>query len=139
MAHEYAPVPDMYPRLDFKEVKNLRKSSQDGKYWLFDNELAFLRSYPAVLKFPQANFHKDMLRAMCIFERNIVDGIRFLYGYENPHEPFIQLALRHDPCLSKIPRHHYVIAIFTEIFKNRLSDVYHWIEYCERDTGAYIL
>lgn len=121
-----------YPRMDEKYIRNLLKSTINQKYWLIDNEMAMLEGYRSAYNhLPiQRQFQTDMLHVMCMFQRSLVDRVRELNLFVEPHSHLIDFATKHDPDYANIPYNDNDFSIFDVNFKNRIEDVYNWIENC---------
>ncbi|XP_041365524.1 four-jointed box protein 1-like [Gigantopelta aegis] len=117
------------------DIRNLRKSTKTGKFWLIDNESGLLDAYELLYRSFDygerfVRFHKQMLQTMCIFQHPLVEALRNLHNSIKPHELLEQFARKYEPYYDKVPRDH-THSLFHTMFSKRLSDVISWIQHCE--------
>ena len=122
------------PNIMEESIRNLHKSSTDGKLWLIDNESGLLDAYDLLT--PQESnkrfetFHDKMLHTMCIFQSSIVKALRKLYKYPFPHKKLLKYAQSLEPLLQNITMVK-PYQLYVEMFNTRLKSVIEWIDKCE--------
>ena len=123
------------PSIMMESIRNLRRTSKDGKFWLIDNESGLLDGYDLLYKGGKSgdrfvHFHKEMLESICIFHEPIVTSIMKLAQYNHPDELLLQVTDNYEPLFKKIPQ-PYNFKIFASNFHSRLKEVVEWIETCK--------
>ena len=125
------------PSIIEEPIRNLRKSSADGKLWLVDNESGLFDAYE-LLKPNQdhsttrfSTFHRQMLQTMCVFQAHVVRALKKLYQALSPHERLVNFALSLEPLLKYLPKQEEYYKLFTEIFVKRIEDVLNWVNRCQ--------
>ena len=116
-----------------EKIRNLLKSTKTNKLWFIDNESGLFDAYDLLYNTVGNNFikyHKDMLRTLCVFQKTMVDSITQLHLSKNPHLVLEGFAARHEPLLEYFSK-DYVYSIFKEKFKDRISEVFNWIQHCK--------
>ncbi|XP_076115188.1 four-jointed box protein 1-like [Mytilus galloprovincialis] len=116
-----------------EKVRNLLKSTKTNKLWFIDNESGLFDAYDLIYNTAGNSFikyHRLMLQTMCVFEKSMVDSISRLHLSENPHLVLEGFAARHEPFLDYFSK-DYVYSTFKEKFKDRISEVYNWIQHCK--------
>lgn len=124
------------PSIIEEQIRNLRKSSKDGKLWLVDNESGLFDAYdlinkkydPVTSRFTA--FHDQMLQTTCIFQASVIRALEKLYRSPSPHERLINYALSFEPLIQQLPKDiHY--KRFTQMFVMRIENVLNWVKKCK--------
>lgn len=122
------------PTIMEEPIRNLRKSSQDGKLWLIDNESGLLDAYellePYLRKSQFSTFHRQMLETMCVFQSSLVSSVLKLSEHSSPHQRLLNFAGSFEPLIYNLPKEEH-FKLFVEMFDQRLADVVNWIKYCQ--------
>ena len=116
-------------------IRNLRKSTKTGKFWLIDNESGLLDAYELMYRSFDygerfVRFHKQMLQTLCIFERPLVEALKNLHNSIKPHEQLEEFTRKYEPLYDKVPKDQ-TESLFHLMFSKRISDVVGWIQHCE--------
>ena len=120
--------------------RNVRKTYDAGKLWLFDNEFTFYVGYdyaytPTYTKFFW--FHEEILKALCIFRRNTISKIQMMVDMQDPLEYLLKYVREKDPLYrifesNDLDRVKYAKKLIVESrFHERLKLVMSWVEYCK--------
>lgn len=122
------------PKIIEESIRNLKKSSTDGKLWLIDNECGLLDAYQLLEPYSSnsrfTTFHRQMLQTMCVFEMPFVQALQKLSQQPSPHMRLQNFAMSFEPLLIGLPKdRHY--EKFSELFDKRLAEVVTWIENCK--------
>lgn len=123
------------PHIIEESIRNLHKSSSDGKLWLIDNESGLLDAYD--LLNPHDNnqrfqtFHNKMLQTMCIFQSSLVKALKRLDKSPYPHQRLLNYAQSMEPLLENISSVK-PYQLFIKMFDKRLKTVIRWINHCEQ-------
>ena len=121
-------------------IRNLRKSSKTGKFWLIDNESGLLDAYELMYRRFEngekfVRFHKEMLQTLCIFERPLVEALKNLHNNSKPHEQLEEFTRKYEPLYDKVPKDpDNLESLFYTMFSKRISDVIGWIQHCDSRT-----
>lgn len=115
-------------------IRNLLADS-NGCYWLIDNECALLDAYALLftrgvegLRFHE--FHRRTLHNLCIFNRRLVDRLRWLAAAQpSPAAHLLSVVSGCEPRVN-IPRDTR-LQLFLAHFSERLYDVLLWVEHCQ--------
>lgn len=122
------------PKIIEEPIRNLRKSSQDNKLWLIDNESGLLDAYELLEPYhptPRfSTFHKQMLETMCIFQSSLVNAILKLSEQPFPHLRLLNFAGSFEPLMSSLPEDEH-FNLFVQMFDQRLAEVVKWIKHCQ--------
>lgn len=122
------------PHIMEESIRNLHKSSSDGKLWLIDNESGLLDAYDLLSPQEQNSrfetFHNKMLRTMCVFQMSLVKALRKLYKYPRPHQRLLHYAQSLEPLLANISTVKSY-DLFVKMFDTRLKNVIQWITHCQ--------
>ena len=116
------------------KIRNLQRDVKTGKMWLIDNESGLFDAYELLYMGKELgtdfiNYHKKMLKSICIFRKDLIDKIRSLADNPFPDEVLFQYAWAREPVLSEIskPPQYY---LFAKHFRRRLLDVLEWVNEC---------
>lgn len=138
------------PSILSETIHNLVKSRKSNTVWLIDNESGLLDSYSLLYgtqngavndvesgtnptsktlnRFVQ--FHRDMLRTMCVFRRSTVHRVDWLARRTRPVRVLMAALLRHEPQFRRLPdvsgNGH-----FARNFKRRLNEVRNHVAHCQ--------
>lgn len=121
------------PHIMEESIRNLHKSSANGKLWLIDNESGLLDAYD--LLSPQdksdrfVTFHDKMLKTICVFQSSLVKSIRKLFSYHYPHKRLLYYAQSLEPLLANVTNIE-TFDLFAKLFDRRLKNVIDWIDHC---------
>lgn len=116
-----------------EKVRNLLKSTKTNKLWFIDNESGLFDAYDLLYNTVGNSFiqyHKEMLQTICVFQKSMVDSITRLHLSKNPHLVLEGFAARHEPLIEYFSK-DFIYLIFKEKFKDRISEVYNWIQHCK--------
>ena len=124
------------PSIIEEQIRNLRKSSKDGKLWLVDNESGLFDAYdlisknydPVTSRFTA--FHDQMLQTTCIFQASVIRALEKLYRAPSPHERLINYALSFEPLIQQLPK-DIRYKRFTQMFVTRIENVLNWVKKCK--------
>lgn len=79
-------------------VRNVRRSELDDRFWIIDNERSMISGLRYLKEVPiYAQIQRDFMETMCVFERHVVNGIRFLHEQENPLNHLTEFTNVHEP------------------------------------------
>ncbi|XP_061166823.1 four-jointed box protein 1-like [Saccostrea echinata] len=126
------------PSIITERIRNLFKSTKTNKFWLIDNESGLLDAYDLMYHKELGgsrfiNFHQQMLKTFCIFQKTTVTAIQRLLKEDEPHFYLYNYAMSHDPVLQKVLPNYKSNLIqkwFQMWFQRRLAEVYKWINHC---------
>ncbi|XP_071099818.1 four-jointed box protein 1-like [Haliotis cracherodii] len=123
------------PKIIQDDIRNLRKSTTTGKLWLIDNESGLLDAYDLLYHSGSngdnfLHFHKEMLQAMCIFQKSLVDALYQLHGSISPHEVLEHYARTYEPLIDAVQK-DATYNLFKTMFSKRLGEVIQWIKFCK--------
>lgn len=122
------------PKIIEEAIRNLRKSSQDAKLWLIDNESGLFDAYELLEPYHKnsrfTTFHNKMLKTMCVFQSSLVKSLRKLAEQPMPHKRLLQFARSFEPLIDELPRDN-LYKQFVETFDKRLALVMNWIQHCQ--------
>ena len=119
-------------------IHNLAISKQTSILWFFDNETGFRMGYRTLYHNRRDSekyrkFHDSMLHSICIFRSRTAKNIAELYNNPDPYENLMSLIHSHEPLAKNV---HVDIPgapnDLPEIFKERLGNIYHWMEKCRQ-------
>jgi hypothetical protein len=122
------------PKIIEEPIRNLRKSSQDGKLWLIDNESGLFDAYELLEPYHRnsrfTTFHNKMLRTMCVFQSSLVKALKLLSSHASPHKRLLNFSRSFEPLIDFLPKDN-LYSQFAEMFDKRLAFVIEWIKRCE--------
>ena len=126
------------PSILEEPIRNLKKSANDGKLWLVDNESGLFDAYE-VLRNTRGDyttsrfsvFHRQTLQIMCVFQAPVIRALKKLNEAPAPHERLLNYALSMEPLLKRLPRNDRNFKNFAELFPHRVKDVLNWVENCQ--------
>ena len=123
--------------------RNVRKTYDAGKFWLFDNEFAFYQGY--VYSYSQSSIpkytkwfwiHEELLKALCIFRRSTILKIQMMAEMQDPAEYFLKYVRQKEPLYHLFENRNDVKPIKKIIFKSRFHErlkfLMSWVEYCKK-------
>ena len=124
-------------------IRNVRKTYDEGKFWLFDNEMATFEGYKylysdyTTLKHTDWYWiHEKILRSLCLFKRETIENIKRLANMKAPDEYLMAYVREKEPLYHLLESQHpisdFTRRIFEKRFRERLKYVVAWVEYCRR-------
>ena len=119
-----------------ESIRNLRKTWNNGKLWLIDNESGLFDAYELIYKGGKmghrfVDFHKQILQISCVYRKELVENLKKLAESPNPMDDLINYANEQEPLLNKV-RDIAQHRLFNKHFPDRLKEAYSWIKSCEQ-------
>ena len=127
------------PSIITENIRNLRQTNKDKKFWLIDNESGLLDAYMLMYENHSRSgprfiqFHSQMLKTMCIFQRKITDQVAKLASMKDPAGYLLKVTQDNEPLFKSIQiakKDSHIMRLFLDNFHNRLKEVKTWIDTC---------
>ena len=131
------------PSILTESIRNLRQDWHNGVLWLIDNESGLFDAYDLLYhskdsaRFQQ--FHRQMLRTICVFSSRTIKAIEKLLSSpgQSTEDHLLWYISKNEPLFDEIPRGPE-FQRFREHFRERLQDVLSWVHEClENRHNAY--